>query len=64
MKDSFKQRKVLDSVYCSNCGGWLCDVEIENGRTIQKCPKCGKKMVISAHRGSILVYEDRRKKTA
>ncbi len=64
MKNAVKQRRALKSVYCSSCGGWLCNMEMNDGRTVQKCQKCGRRMVISVHAGSVLVYEDRRVKTA
>ena len=64
MKDAVKPRRALENVHCSCCGGWLCYVGMEDGRTIQNCKKCGKRMVVAVHRGSVLVYKDRRVKTA
>lgn len=64
LKDAVKERRTLKSVYCSSCGGWLCNLEMVDGRTIQKCQKCGKRMVAAVHHGDVLVYEDRRGKTA
>lgn len=64
MKDAVKQRIAPESVYCSSCGGWLCDVEMENGRVTTQCKKCHRKMIATVHGGAVLVYKDRRGKTA
>ena len=65
MKDGvIIQRRTLESVYCRICGGWLCDLEMDDGRIVQKCAKCGNRMVISVHNRSVLAYKDRRKKAA
>ena len=58
------QRREMTSVHCHLCGGWVCDIEMDNGRIIQKCPKCHNRLVIRVVRWIPLVYKDRRKQAA
>ena len=58
------KRRAMKPVHCHICGSWVCDLEMENGRVIQKCPKCDNRIVVTVHGNTPMLYKDRRVKTA
>ena len=58
------QRRVLTPVHCHICGGWLCDVELQNGRVVLRCSKCREKVVVTVKNRLLSLFLERRKTAA